>query len=62
MKKQLAEDMVNFAAPIREKILSISTDDAQLKKIAQIGAEKARASAAVTVKEVREIIGIKSFV
>jgi tryptophanyl-tRNA synthetase len=62
MKKQLAEDMVNFTAPLRDKILSISTDEAQLKKIAQIGAEKARASASKTIHEVREIIGIKSFV
>jgi tryptophanyl-tRNA synthetase len=61
MKKQLAEDMIAFTTPIREKILSIETDDVQLKKIAQLGAEKARASAAKTIKEVREIIGIKSF-
>jgi len=61
LKKQLAEDMVNFTAPVREKILSISSDEVQLKKIAQIGAEKARASASKTINEVREIIGIKSF-
>jgi tryptophanyl-tRNA synthetase len=62
MKKQLAEDIINFTTPIREKILSISTDNEQLKKITRTGAEKARQSAAATIKEVREIIGIKSFV
>src|SRR5690606_4804476 len=61
MKKQLAEDMITFTAPIREKILAIEADDAQLKKIARQGAEKARASAEACIKDVREIIGIKSF-
>jgi tryptophanyl-tRNA synthetase len=61
MKKQLAEDIIALTSPIREKILSLETDEAQLKKIAKAGAEKARASAAATLKDVREIIGIKSF-
>lgn len=61
MKKQLAEDVVAFTAPLREKILEIGADDVYLSKVARMGAEKARESAARTVKEVREIIGFKPF-
>jgi tryptophanyl-tRNA synthetase len=62
MKKQLAEDIILFTSPIRTKILEISSDDAMLQRIAKTGAEKARDSASKTIKEVREIIGIKSLV
>ena len=61
MKKQLAEDMVNYLTPIREKIKELSADDAKLSQILGDGGAKARASAAQTIKDVREIIGIKSF-
>jgi tryptophanyl-tRNA synthetase len=59
-KKQLAEDMILATAPIRERIQEIESDTAYLKKVAQLGTEKARASAARTIKEVREIIGFRS--
>ena len=58
MKKQLAEDMIVFLNPIREKIESIESDGAYLTKMMEIGKEKAHASSSKTVKEVREIIGI----
>lgn len=60
-KKQIAEDIVLVTEPIRERIEELSKDDAYLKKIARNGAEKARESASKTVKEVREIIGFRSF-
>jgi tryptophanyl-tRNA synthetase len=61
MKKQLAEDVIRFTAPIRERILAISSDEAYLHRVAQLGRDKARASASVTVREVRRIIGFKEF-
>lgn len=61
MKKQLAEDVIAFTAPLRERILEIGADDTYLSKVARMGAEKARESASKTVKEVREIIGFKPF-
>ncbi len=61
LKKQLAEDIINFTTPIRENILEILSNDDYLRKVAKMGAEKARASASKTVKEVREIIGFKPF-
>ncbi|MGE0088482.1 MAG: tryptophan--tRNA ligase [Bacteroidales bacterium] len=61
LKKQLAEDIINFTSPIRERIIEISSNDEYLRKVARMGAEKARMSASKTVKDVREIIGFKHF-
>ncbi len=58
MKKQLAEDMVRFIAPIREKAEAIRADEAFLNKVIANGAERARASAQQTIKEAREFIGL----
>lgn len=58
-KKQLAEDMVLATEPVRSRIQEISNDDEYVKKVIRIGAEKASESARKTLKEVREIIGIK---
>ena len=57
MKKQLAEDMILFTAPIRERIKELQADESYLKKVMQMGGEKARNSASQTLKDVREIIG-----
>lgn len=59
MKKQLAEDIINYLEPIRSKINDLSANEKYLQKVLKNGAEKARESAAKTVKEVREIIGFK---
>ncbi len=61
LKKQLAEDVINFTAPLRERILEVSADEKYLSKVAKMGAEKAHESGAKTVKEAREIIGFRSF-
>ena len=61
MKKQLAEDIVKTIAPIRERILEYSSNTELLDRIARQGAEKARESAAATLKEVRKIIGFKVY-
>jgi tryptophanyl-tRNA synthetase len=60
-KKQLAEDMIIFNSPIRERIEEISKDTDYLRKVANHGAEKARESARKTIQEVRSLIGFKSF-
>lgn len=59
LKKQLAEDMTIFVNPFREKIEATLADDAYLTKVAEMGKEKAKASAGKTINEVREIIGFK---
>ena len=60
MKKQLAEDMVSFLAPVSERIKELSADQTYLNRVLREGGEKARISAGKTVSEVREIIGLKS--
>ena len=61
MKKQLAEDMVRFIAPIREKAETIQQDTEYLKKVMIQGAEKARASAQATMQVVRQAMGLNYY-
>jgi len=61
LKKQLAEDMISFTTPIRERINDIYQDSDYLRKVVKMGAERARESASKTIRDVREIIGYKSF-
>jgi tryptophanyl-tRNA synthetase len=57
MKKQLAEDMVNFTEPFRQRIAELSGDTEYLTRVMKQGAEKARESASKTLTEVRRTIG-----
>ena len=59
LKKQIAEDIIKTVSPIRERIREYSSNTQLLDRIAQEGAEVARASASQTLKEVRQIIGFK---
>lgn len=59
LKKQIAEDIVNFCLPIRERILELSADSNFLNRVMDEGAEKARASARKTIQDVRQIIGFR---
>ncbi|MBS1774342.1 MAG: tryptophan--tRNA ligase [Bacteroidetes bacterium] len=61
MKKQLGEDMVNFIRPIREKAADLQNNPEKIQKILKDGAEKARASASVTIAEARKRIGINYY-
>jgi tryptophanyl-tRNA synthetase len=61
MKKQLAQDIIAFTEPFREKIAVLSGDEAYVSKVARLGKEKAQESAAKTIREVRKIIGFKKF-
>ncbi len=60
-KKQLAEDVLAFVQPIREKIHHFKNDEKALSEAAMIGAEKANESAEKTLQEVRNIIGFRKF-
>ena len=61
LKKQLAEDIITFNTPIRERINDIYNDSDYLRKVVKMGAEKARESASKTLRGVREILGYKPF-
>lgn len=59
LKKQLAEDINAYCAPIRERIIDFSNNKEYLAKVVTQGAEKARESAIKTIEEVRHIIGFR---
>jgi tryptophanyl-tRNA synthetase len=61
MKKQLAEDMVKFISPIREKAESIRNDENYLRQVMEKGADKARKSATNTMDLVRNAIGLNYY-
>ena len=60
LKKQLAEDMVAFVDPLRERINAIAADEVTLQHIIDRGKEKARESARHTLQEVRHVIGYRN--
>ena len=57
MKKRLAEDLIRFIRPIREKAAALQESPGQIDGILALGAEKARKSAAATLMEVRKALG-----
>ena len=61
LKKQLAEDILAVTNPIRERINDILADEDYLRRVVKRGAEKARESAAKTLADVRQIMGIRKF-
>ena len=61
LKKQLAEDILKVTLPIRERILDIRDNDEYLSRVVRQGAERARETASKTLREVREIMGIRKF-
>lgn len=61
LKKQLAEDIIAFTAPIRARINDIKSNDEYLRKVSRQGAERARESASKTLAEARKVIGFKPF-
>jgi tryptophanyl-tRNA synthetase len=61
MKKQIAEDIVRITEPIRSRIIEIMADNQYLSRVVKEGSEKARHSASQTLKDVREILGYRSF-
>jgi tryptophanyl-tRNA synthetase len=56
-KKAVAEAVVDYLAPVRERYAELRPDQAALEGTLAVGAEKARAIAAPTVADVRERMG-----
>jgi tryptophanyl-tRNA synthetase len=61
LKEQLADDMIRFIAPIREKALAIYNDEDYLKQVMARGAAKARESAQTTMELVKRAMGLDYF-
>ncbi len=56
-KKAVAEAVVEYLNPVRERYEELRPDEAELDRVLALGAEKARAMAAPVVAEVRERMG-----
>ncbi|OFY49719.1 MAG: tryptophan--tRNA ligase [Bacteroidetes bacterium GWF2_41_31] len=61
LKKQLADDMIAFTEPFRDKIAELTADQDYITRVMNRGAEKARESGRHTVEEVRQIIGFRKY-
>ena len=57
-KKAVAQAVVDYLAPVRERYEELRPDEAELERILASGAEKARALAAPTLAEVRDAMGV----
>ena len=57
-KAAVAETVVEVLAPIRERYLELAADRDGLERVLADGAERARAIASDTVKDVRERMGV----
>lgn len=58
LKKQLAEDILAVTTPIRERVQDILADESYLARVVRQGAEKARARASQTLREMLSLIHI----
>jgi tryptophanyl-tRNA synthetase len=58
-KKQLAEDLIRFIKPIRERATALRNDPEKIDTILAKGAAKARKSASATLLEVRKALGFR---
>jgi tryptophanyl-tRNA synthetase len=57
-KVAVAEAVVEYLAPARERYQELRADEAGLEQVLAAGAEKARAIAARTLADVREVMGV----
>jgi tryptophanyl-tRNA synthetase len=57
-KTAVAEAVVDWLAPVRERYFELREDEAELERTMAAGAEKARAIASVTVADVRDAMGV----
>ncbi len=57
-KRAVADAVVGYLAPVRERYDELRADEDELEAILGAGAEKARAIASVTAAEVRDAMGI----
>lgn len=60
MKKQLAEDIIEWITPIQERIRELDADEAHLNRVLRDGADRARLSASQTMRTVRRMMGFNT--
>jgi tryptophanyl-tRNA synthetase len=57
-KQAVADAVVDFLAPVRERYLALRADEGDLEAVLASGAERARSIASVTLAEARERMGV----
>jgi tryptophanyl-tRNA synthetase len=57
-KAAVAEAVVEYLAPVRERYAELRADEAQLERVLEAGADRARAMARETLADVREAMGV----
>ncbi len=57
-KQAVADAVVEYLRPVRERYQELRSDEAELERILEDGAEKARAIASETMVDVREAMGV----
>ncbi len=57
-KTAVADAVISYLAPVRERYEALRSDEAALEAVFAAGAEKARAIASETVADVREVMGV----
>jgi tryptophanyl-tRNA synthetase len=58
LKQAVAEAVVDYLAPVRERYGALRADDRELERVLANGAEKARAIASETLADVRDVMGV----
>jgi tryptophanyl-tRNA synthetase len=56
-KQAVAEAVVEYLTPVRERYQVLRDDEPELQRILELGAEKAQAIASETLADVREVMG-----
>jgi tryptophanyl-tRNA synthetase len=57
-KKAVAEAVIEYLTPVRERYQELRADESELERILEAGADKARAIASDTLADVREAMGV----
>jgi tryptophanyl-tRNA synthetase len=57
-KQAVADEVVAYLAPVRERYAELSKDPGEVERILRLGAEKAQAIAGPILADVREIMGV----
>ena len=57
-KQAVADAVVEYLAPVRERYQELRGDETELERILEQGAEKARAIASQTMVDVRQAMGV----
>jgi tryptophanyl-tRNA synthetase len=58
LKSAVAEAVVGYLAPVRERYRALRADESELERLLAVGADKARRIAAETLADVREAMGV----